>query len=450
MQSKPRRLDFWIAFFLTCVMAMALVPALAEGPIPYKALLTDEPSEHTTTLQMDSGIPYGYLTSWKQGDQAGVVLQASILQYPLQVQQIECYMTAISASRTVVLRGHIYALSEEGPGALLGSTRPLTVTLGSSPTWVSLVFPTEVLIPSPQPFFAAVEYLSGTEEDTPSLVFDLSENIPQNICYYREGTAPWEEHYAFWDHPNELGYPIIRAQVETSGGPGDQTILEPEADALLTSGRPGDNYGGNYYLGTGEHGPWGKLRTLLRFPVPTPPIAGATPLSATLRLYHYSAENPKLSVEITAYRMITSWDESSVTWNSHAQSYAEASASATIPSSASQEWEKDRLIYLDLSNLYQKWFTGAEPNYGIILLGGEGTPESAKWYRSRESNPPDERPKLIIRWALPSPTPLQTPIGTTTPTPTITPTFTPQPTATPSVSPPPAGCSLFLPLVRKG
>ncbi|MCD6518341.1 MAG: hypothetical protein J7M05_00250, partial [Anaerolineae bacterium] len=294
MQSKPRRLGFWIAFFLTCVMAMAFVPALAEGPIPYKALLADEPSEHTTTLQVDSGIPYGGLKSWKQGDQAGVVLQASILQYPLQVQQIECYIMALpeSASRTVVLRGHIYALSEGSPGALLGSTRPLTITLGNSPAWVSLVFPTEVLIPSAQAFFAAVEYLSGSEGDTPSLVFDLSENIPQNICYYREGTAPWKEHYAFWNQPNELGYPIIRAQVETSGGPGDQTILEPEADALLTSIRPEANYGEHYYLGTGERTRWGdyqgEWRTLLRFPVPTPPIAGATPLSATLRLYHYS------------------------------------------------------------------------------------------------------------------------------------------------------------------
>jgi hypothetical protein len=400
---------------------------------------TERPSSATLQLlQADSSIAYGFTNDWHAGDQLGVALQASSLQHPLTIQSIDCYLTRfISSTEMVQLRGHVYALSDGRPGALLGSSAPYTVTLPANHAqWVNLPLASVIRLDSPQPFLVAVEYVGGTQGETPSVINDISTDIPHGSCYYQADPGVWTEHYALWARPSEVGYSIIRAWVNTSGGPGDETVVEPLADAFLASEQARRSFGVQEYLLVGDYGSGlGDTRALLRFPLPQAPIAGATPIAATVRLFRYSEVTRTLPLTLTAYRTTGAWDEASATWYTHSMRYAEAYGSGQVPAQHPYpEPTRSYLLRVDVAGLVQSWLRG-EPNEGLMLIGGEDTPSSAKRFYARElATASEKRPRLIVKWALPAPTGTGSP--TVTPTPSITPTPGPGgPTLTPTSSP---------------
>ncbi len=440
------------------------------------------PNASPLLLQRDTNIAYGYTTGWKAGDQLGVVLQASSLQYPLTVQSVECYLFNFSGyTNTVTLRGHVYSLLDGRPGVLLRSSSPYTFTLAlDSALSVSLPLTETASIAFPQPFLVAIEYVSGTEGQVPSVVSDISTGIPRGVCYYQVAPGVWREHYALWPDPSEVGFSMIRAWADTTGGPGDETISEPEADAFLAAGFPRSAFGVQEYLLVGDDPLSGDTRALLRFPLPQAPVAGATPLAATLRLFRYSEVTRTLPLTVTAYRITSTWDESSATWNAHSASYAEGYGSGQVPAQHPQPTPtRGYFLCLDVSGLVQKWLQGV-PNDGLMLIGDEDVSSSAKRFYSHElATDREKRPRLIVKWALPAPTqtlfatqpPTPSPTATVTPEePTLSPTSTstleattPQSTRTSTVTPtasvtPSTGTptrtlgptqALYLPLVRK-
>lgn len=163
----------------------------------------------------------------------GAVLHAEANQYPLLVEEINFYMLRHDgsdeyppAAEVAVLQAQVYAMDGEGgiPGTLLATSSTFTVTLAKwAPLWVTATFPSGVYVPGGQ-FLAAVKYLAGTlEEPAPAVVPDGSFNnnpIPSGKNYYSlDGGSRWFEHYDFWVHPDEVGFNMVRAVVETNVTP---------------------------------------------------------------------------------------------------------------------------------------------------------------------------------------------------------------------------------------
>src|SRR3990172_8140426 len=110
----------------------------------------------------------------------------------------------------------------------------------------------------------------------------------------------------------------------------------------------------------------------------------------------------------------------------------------------------------------QDWLDNPAANFGWIVMGNEGTVETAKRFDSKENTTAGNRPSLTITYTppttatpTPSPTPgppTPTPSGPTltptpTATPTPTPTLTPTPSPTPTATPIPFSNPLFAPPV---
>lgn len=385
-----------------------------------------------------------------------------------------------------MLQAHVYGLAGDAPGALLGSSDVLTASLGSAIDDYTLTFSAPVEIASPQAFLIALQYKSGSVGSTPAIVMDISHDIPRNVAFYRRGGEAWVEHYAkSWsdvdDRPipaSEMGYPMLRAWVETSGGPSDISIQEASAaDTTIGSSQAMGiaGAGARPYLELGACGDRGNTRALLRFALPTAPVAGATPIAAAVRLYHNGRLTVTVPMTVTTYRATQDWGETipSTGWYTHSAAYAEAYGSDDIPARNPAETRQDYLLQLDVSQLVIKWYQGAYPEQGMMLIGNEDVANGCKELQSREYQGSAMRPKLVVQWALPAATPYGTPGPTVThtptrtlqPTPSYTPSTTPTglPTSTRTATPTrtltitpggptltPATRGLHLPMIRKG
>ncbi|NLG49301.1 MAG: DNRLRE domain-containing protein, partial [Chloroflexi bacterium] len=413
---------------------MNVLPLPGGGGV---AALAASTSSSDVLLQADSGISFGFSNRWAAGDRLGVVLRASDLQYPLTIKSVEGYVTwwhfqAQQSNDTVRMRAHIYAVNGGVPTTLLGSSEEVLIDLsGGNPQnwvrkWQAFPLTTPVVLETPKPFLAVVEYVSGTEGSAPSVVIDVSTDIPTGRCFFKSGGGEWLEHYDMpWLNPAEVGYQMIRARVQTSGGPSDITVLSPVGDTYLQQDLPMLTQGEQHYMLVGQFGASGEAkRAMLRFPDPVPPIQGATPVAADLRLFYdcdfEGNHRSNVALQITAHRITESWDEETAGWYTNSTHYAEAYGTCQIPT-----WEKEPRHYLltiDVSELVAKWLAGTVPNYGVMLIGGENTPKSAKWFRTSDATLGEkaERPQLIIRWELPPATPPGTPGPTATAT--LTPT----------------------------
>ena len=484
-----------LGFLLLILSLLTVTPILADwqgarslGPcIRLPAGPRPAPSPHQglvdtrLVLQRDTGIQYNVADGWKAGDRLGVVLEASLLQYPLTVEAVQAYVSRWSSPHgdsadSVRIRGHVYRLTAGQPSELLGSSAVVTVDLsGADPwarTWQELPLETPVVLSTPQAFLAVVEYVDGSPGSTPSVVIDASDHIDAGVCFFHLGAGGWLEHYdVAWRNADDVGYQMIRARVDTSGGPGDRTMLLATEDTFLASAIDVPGLDLQPYLLVGYDGPqWGNLRALLRFPLPEAPVVSASIEQAALRLYHYEELSSTVPIEITAHRVTEPWSADGATWDACASGHAEGYGVAQIPACPADQRRK-HILYFDLTDLVRKWIDGVYENLGVMLIGGEDTVGSAKRLRSADaaSRPEAEHPQLLLSWALPSPTPSCTPTSspsaTPTPTPTAsvtpttssTPTASPSPTASPTPSStltltgtPTAGpVQLFLPLIRK-
>ncbi|MBI5291535.1 MAG: DNRLRE domain-containing protein, partial [Chloroflexi bacterium] len=234
---------------------------------------------------------------------------------------------------------------------------------------------------------------------------------------------------------------------------GDNVLtLQPNGaagmDARLASNQATTNFGTDDKLYVGESNQNSSVhRSLLRFDLSGIP-ANATITSATLSLWltdDFSDNAGAFSV----YRVKRAWTEDGATWNAAATGSnwntagldltadAEGTAIGSRAMTAS-EANGEKQWTLDAAKV-QEWVSGTFANNGLLLRAGL---EQNDQYRFASSDYvlPGWRPKLVIHYTLPTPTPTatHTPTQTPTPTHTATPTSTPTPTATPLVVPPPA------------
>lgn len=166
------------------------------------------------------------------------------------------------------------------------------------------------------------------------------------------------------------------------------------ADACVLEGYPTTNFGSTVDMWAGYDDylePDGKIaRSLIQFDLSAIPTG--TPIdSALLQVYLVSSYDfPGETRTITAYRIASTWSESSVTWNTR-PSYGEAYGSASVTHGA-WAWYS-----LDVTNLVRGWVNGTLPNYGVTLRGPEWSGYDSSWraFSTREGS---YTPQLVITY----------------------------------------------------
>ncbi|MGB5932505.1 MAG: C1 family peptidase, partial [Anaerolineae bacterium] len=166
------------------------------------------------------------------------------------------------------------------------------------------------------------------------------------------------------------------------------------ADACVLEGYPTTNFGNTVDMWAGYDDylePDGKIaRSLIQFDLSAIPTG--TPIdSALLQVYLVSSYDfPGETRTITAYRIPSTWSESSVTWNTR-PSYGEAYGSASVTHGA-WAWYS-----FDVTNLVRGWVNGTLPNYGVMLRGPEWSGYDSSWraFSAREGS---YTPQLVITY----------------------------------------------------
>ncbi|MCK4315331.1 MAG: DNRLRE domain-containing protein, partial [Anaerolineae bacterium] len=166
-------------------------------------------------------------------------------------------------------------------------------------------------------------------------------------------------------------------------------------DACVMEGRATTNFGSTSDMWAGYDdylSPDGKIvRSLIQFDVSAIP-SGTSIDSAVLRVYLVESwDYPGRTRTVTAYRIGSSWSESSVTWNTR-PSCAEAYGSDSV-THGSWGWYS-----FDVTNLVSGWVDGSLSNYGVMLRGPEVSGYDSSW-RSFSTREGSYTPQLAVTYS---------------------------------------------------
>lgn len=159
--------------------------------------------------------------------------------------------------------------------------------------------------------------------------------------------------------------------------------LAASDDARVRQDAPTNNYGNeSTFRVRTENGK--NERSLVKFDLPTPP-SGCVLTGATLKLY---AESQASGRVIDAYRVSSSWVESTVNWNTQPTTAGSPSSSNSLGASGWQNW--------NVLSLVQAMYSGT--NYGFQLRDSSENALSSKEqrYRSSENGSSTTKPVLEL------------------------------------------------------
>jgi hypothetical protein len=205
-----------------------------------------------------------------------------------------------------------------------------------------------------------------------------------------------------WPSPARVGLSEEIASATTALGPAAilaTTVTPSIADTEIDSLSPGENYGAQPTMRAGLHRPTntnGILRSLVAFDL-SPIPANAQIHTARLEIYLLPGDRDSRSMTVTAHRITQNWEEAKATWNNASAAFAEAYGRDTIPARVNPGWRS-----LEVTALVQAWVDGTSQNYGILLRGAETPPENYRRFATREGDPAEFAPRLVIDWALPN------------------------------------------------
>ena len=205
--------------------------------------------------------------------------------------------------------------------------------------------------------------------------------------------------------------------------------LYASEDAFVAQGTPATNFGSDTTLNV-SHDEFAQERlALLQFDISTIP-AGATINSAKLRLNLVSAAAFP-TMDIGVQRVQGNWSESTVTWNSQPAVSTTPVDTVTVP-----DTPPNLTVEWDVLSVVQGWHNNTLPNQGLALIHPTSG-NNGRSFASSETSTGANRPRLVIDFTPPTPTPTQTFTPSATPTGTLTPSATPTPTPTPTLTPTP-------------
>ena len=158
------------------------------------------------------------------------------------------------------------------------------------------------------------------------------------------------------------------------------------ADGYIASGYPTQGSFSSYSFYTGLSGT-GENRALIRFDLDELP-AGAVVHTATLGLSQYT---PASGETVHIYRMTQGWSEGEPTWATFSGSY-DAYSWASFESVGGS-------ITADVTDLAAVWVSGAQPNYGMMLINSPA--QTSDRYLSSEYSDVGMRPWLEVCYTAP-------------------------------------------------
>lgn len=185
--------------------------------------------------------------------------------------------------------------------------------------------------------------------------------------------------------------------------PTQSVTIQPDGtdgkDAYIYEASPAVNYDTSERVYVSGDSAGQQLRSYLQFDLSTIP-ASAVVISAQFGLYyHTQSALPAISGPAGVYRVTSSWDEATVSWDVQPSALATPVDTVTVPAS-----HTDNFLYWDLKILAQKWVDGSVTNNGILLMDtDESTFEGWKYFYSSDHGTDNERPKLVIQYYDPAP-----------------------------------------------
>jgi Concanavalin A-like lectin/glucanases superfamily/Disaggregatase related repeat len=181
-------------------------------------------------------------------------------------------------------------------------------------------------------------------------------------------------------------------------------------DAEIWDRQPDKNYGGETvtWVSSASND---KTRSLLHFDMGAIP-AGAGILEATLSLYRKSGSGSDQPV--SAHRIMNSWSEDAVTWESRetGTKWDTAGVDFDLTAVATTPVGPDNRRYeWNITPLVQGWVDGSYPNYGVVLAAAiDGMP--GEEFFTSDHTTPSQRPNLSIAYACECGTASMAPQGT--------------------------------------
>jgi hypothetical protein len=158
-----------------------------------------------------------------------------------------------------------------------------------------------------------------------------------------------------------------------------QTNISANKDAFLSSLNPNTNYGFANTMGLGyAAGSFNAMRMLMEFDINAIPD-NATIDKAEIFIYQQSVvPSGDASMGFKAQYMKAQWSEGSVTWNN--ANYLGGTEIGIGSISSSLGWKTG-----DVTDMVDRWYSGAQPNYGLIVTGDEGPQNNrSRVFRSRQ------------------------------------------------------------------
>ena len=189
--------------------------------------------------------------------------------------------------------------------------------------------------------------------------------------------------------------PIVLERVVSADGKTAQVTVEipASADTYIASNRPNTNYGNTTWLRLGYNASGenlGALRALMRFSVSSIP-SRSTINWARFRIYQHTVTvRPGDPDSVTTRHLNSSWDERTVTWNSHQPDWGGVLQKSN-PTLAIG-W-----IEADATELVKEWVSGQHSNHGLTFLANEEAVERQRIFYSREQGG-GLHPRMVVNY----------------------------------------------------
>src|SRR3989344_4778387 len=187
--------------------------------------------------------------------------------------------------------------------------------------------------------------------------------------------------------PSLTGYTIFESQPNQTDG----------KDAYIRN-QSSLNYGTDSVLKVGKTLAGAETRSLLEFNVSSI-SASNTIVSAVIQLYVSTLNSANITIK--AYRLTSSWNETSTTWNNRDESqlwwtgggdYASTAIDTVVITSANQWYN------FTITSTVKGWIDGTNSNLGIILIPATGTSDGTitEFFSSDYTTDTSLRPKITI------------------------------------------------------
>ncbi|KAA0547399.1 RHS repeat protein [Bacillus sp. BGMRC 2118] len=178
----------------------------------------------------------------------------------------------------------------------------------------------------------------------------------------------------------DISYPVIV----------DPTLqsLQLISDTFISNRYPQSSYSNLINMFTGTTPSYGITRSLIKVKLPPLPNNSKI-LKASFEAYQINSSGQNNTIDL--YRINSPWDNT-VSWNTQPviSNFIESSKTA---SSSGQYWE------WDITKLSQDWYSGLQPNYGIMLKNRDESISPYGYFGSSE-NQSTYKPRMTISYII--------------------------------------------------